>query len=376
MKFLRILLAACLLLFIPSVVYAQTCGSNCIEEYTKKIAELQGQEHTLANQIALLNSQISLTTLKIGNIRVQIEKLAGEVDELSNEIGRLEVLKTRRLELVLHRIPESYKRMRVSQFGLLFFSKNFSEFISRLEYIRTVESQDALNYQKLQDIQDQFAERKELREKKKVEQETLKKEQEQESIVLSSQKRQKQALLDQTKNDEVVYQRLLAQALAEKQAVDRAIASAVAVGPIKRGDPMALVGNSGYPGCSTGAHLHFEVRKNNSWVDPSSYLSSKSVSDEQNGGSWTVGSGNWDWPLSDTIRVTQHFGKTPWSWRYTYSGGIHTGFDMISSSSIVIRAPSDGILYSSSEACGSSSIIKIKYIDHGDGVLSFYLHVQ
>jgi hypothetical protein len=44
--------------------------------------------------------------------------------------------------------------------------------------------------------------------------------------------------------------------------------------------------------------------------------------------------------------------------------------------SAVIRAPSDGVLFSSSQNCGSSSIIKIKYIDHGDGVMSFYLHVQ
>ena len=100
------------------------------------------------------------------------------------------------------------------------------------------------------------------------------------------------------------------------------------------------------------------------------------VQDNYSGVNWTVGSGSWDWPLQDIVRLTQHFGKTPYSWQYGYSGGIHTGFDMVSTSSDVIRAPADGTLYSSSQTCGGSSIIKIKYIDHGDSTISFYLHVQ
>ena len=166
------------------------------------------------------------------------------------------------------------------------------------------------------------------------------------------------------------------QALAEYQAVQQAIATGSKIGPVKKGAPIALVGNSGYPNCSTGSHLHFEVHQNNSWVNSENYLSSKNVDDEQSGGNNNIGSGSWDWPLSDPIIVTQRYGVTPWSWRYKYSGGIHTGVDMVSNGSAVIRAPADGILYSSSQGCGGSSNINIKYIDHGNGLISFYLHVQ
>lgn len=365
------------LIFFPISVRAADPGVNkTIEELQKKISQLQQEENTLSKQIALLDSQISLTTLRISTIRSAITKLTQEIDELAGEIERLEELLTRRTELVLRRIPESYKRKSTSQFGMLFLSNSFSDFIARVKYIATVQGKDAALLFQLKATQNNFEERKGLREEKKLEQEKLKKQLEQESAALARQKREKQVLLEQTKNSEEVYQKLLAQALAEKQALDRALIESVKVGPVKKGDPIAVVGNTGYPGCSTGAHLHFEVRKGGTWVDPGGYLSSKRVREDQNGGEATLGGGSWDWPLEDTIRITQYFGQTPYSWRYQYSGGIHTGYDMVSASSNIIRAPRDGDLYSSSQPCGSGSVIKIKYIDHGDGVLSFYLHVQ
>jgi hypothetical protein len=245
-----------------------------------------------------------------------------------------------------------------------------------MKYLSRIQDENTQLYRQLQNVQDTYGERKNLREKKKVQHESLKVQFEQQSWELDRQKREKQILLDQTKNSEAVYQKLLAQALAEKTAIEQALIQGVSLGPVKQGDPIALVGNTGFPGCSTGAHLHFEVRKNNAWTDPSDYLSSKSVIDDQNGGNRTIGGGSWSWPLQDTIRLEQYFGKTPYSWRYSYSGGIHTGIDMISTASTVIRAPKDGTLYSSSQSCGSSSVIKIKYIEHADGVVSLYLHVQ
>ncbi len=215
-KLLRILLVFCVFLFtVPSVIFAQSEVEARIAEYESKISELQGKGRTLANQIHLLDSQISLATLRIDTTKSQIEKLSSEIVGLNDEIDRLEDLKTKRLTLVLHRIPESYKRGQSSQFGLLLFSKNFADFIARVQYLRTVEAEDALNYRKLQDTQDQYNERKALREKKKEQSEELKKQLEQQSLALARQKKEKQALLDETKNSEATYQVLLSQAKAQ-----------------------------------------------------------------------------------------------------------------------------------------------------------------
>ncbi len=385
MKMLRILaILLCVLGLGVAAVRAQETADvqNKIEEYQRKITELQSQENSLSKQINLINSQIGLTTLRIASIKDGIDKLSTEIEELNDEIDRLEVLKTKRLELVLHRIPETYKRHRAPQFGIVLFSQNVMDFLTRVKYLSHVQAEDAELYKQLQNTQDTYGERKDLREDKKKQHESLKAQMEDQSRQLDRQKREKQVLLEQTKSSEIVYQQLLAQALAEKLALERALKEGIKLGEVKRGDVIGLVGNTGWHqnpnlSCSTGKHLHLEVRKNSSWVDPGGYLSSKTIRDEQYGTDVTLGSGNWSWPISDPIRLTQKFGHTPYSSIYTYSGGIHTGYDMVSTSSDLIRAPADGTSYRSSQLCKTGgNIINIVYIDHGDGVISFYLHVQ
>ena len=321
-----------------------------------------------------MDTQIYLTGLKIQNTEERVKKIQQEIGVLTGRIDGLDDSLSKVSKLLIETVVAGYKEKPLSFFDILLNSGNIGELMNKFKYVKVAEENNQKMLIHIQEAKLNFEEQKTLREKKKIELDELEKQLQVQKISLDVQKDEKEILLTETQSDEKKYQQLLSQALAEYSAIQKAIVSGAKVGPVKKGDPIALVGNSGAPYCSTGAHLHFEVRNNNAWVNAENYLKPHGVSNHQDGNG-TIGSGSWDWPIQDPIILEQRYGKTPWSWRYRYSGGIHTGIDMWSQTSDVIRAPADGILYSSAEKCGSATI-NIKYIDHGDGLMSFYLHVQ
>src|SRR3989338_9104074 len=345
-KLASLLLLLLFLLTVTSAVAQQSSGdlTKKIEEYQRKLKELSVQKNTLSSQIQYMNTLINLTTLKIQDTEEKVNKTQKEIELLTSRIEGLDGSLNYLTKLLVKKVIAGYKNHSFSLLQVIMDTSNASDLLSKYKYIKIAQENN----------------QKQLIDQKND---------------LNYQKVQKEKLLADTQNDETKYQQLLSQAIAEFNAIQKAIATGAKIGSVKKGDPIALVGNSGAPYCSTGSHLHFEVRKNNSWINAEEYLSSKQIDNNQDGGTISLGSGSWDWPISDPIVLEQRYGKTPYSWRYSYSGGIHTGIDMWSRSSEVIRAPADGTLYTSSQNC-SGATINIKYIDHGDGILSFYLHVQ
>ncbi|MFH1970916.1 MAG: peptidoglycan DD-metalloendopeptidase family protein, partial [Patescibacteria group bacterium] len=265
-----------LFLFFNKNTNAQSCNdigniNERIDCYQKELSKLSSQSKTLSNQIAQFDAQIRLATLKISSTEEKIELLGGRIDRLE---GSLDVLSI----AFSSRAVETYKMVRYEDPVLILISSpDLKEAVTRFFYLKRIQDADRDLLERLQKTQTDYK-------VEKTDQEQLHIELENQKADLNKQKASKNALLSQTKNNEKEYQGLLAQAYAEKAAIEAALVSGIKVGPVKKGDPIALVGNTGYPGCSTGKHLHFELRRNNSWFDPSSQLQSKSVQDDQNGG--------------------------------------------------------------------------------------------
>ncbi len=357
MKIVHILLGVLLLGYLVTSIRADTYTdkANQIRDLEKKVLDLQTQAKTLSSQVAAYDGQIQLTNLKI-------EQTEDQITTLSSKITSLESKLQERTQVLQQQIIQTYKKGPVDPLQILFSSSDVSQIISRFKYLQIVQANNRKFLHDTQVVQTTYAQQKSLVEESKKRLEDQKR-------TLAQLRLQRDNLLKQTKSSEVVYQKQLEQARLELEAISKALATASKQGPVKVGDPIGVVGNSGYPSCSTGKHLHFEVRQNDAWVNAENYL--KNMTDKSG---LNIGGGKWDWPLQGSIEITQRYGNTPYSYRYAYSGGIHTGIDMVSSED-VIRAPADGTLYSSAQKCGSSTL-NIKFIDHGNGLKTLYLHVQ
>lgn len=361
------------------------------EEFRKKVAELQEKDKTLKNQLAIIDNQISLTTIRIEQTQSrltekekELQGLSQDIENLSGRITRLSDSLVFQTKVLGDRVRASYKNSYVSPLQVLLGGQDLMGSLTRYKYLKILEEQDRRMLAQMKVTRENYKEQKNNLEDKKAQVEIVKRQIETEKKSLETaraeikrQRGDKAYLLEITRSDEKKYQDLLRQAQAEREAIERAITSislkdGVAV---KTGDPIALMGNSGSPNCSTGTHLHFEVRKNGSYENPAAYLSGHDVSYDSQVAPMDY-TGSWRWPPADPIIISQEYGMSFWAKSGFYRGSPHTGIDMYNPrNEYMIRAPADGTLYKGSTNC-SGSTLKYAAIDHGNGLFSYYLHIQ
>lgn len=385
MRFLRILsLIPALVLFLAillPVAFAQSTEDQLkkketeIKELEAKVAELRNQEKTLSLQISVMNNQIKLTELRIESTKQLIAKLEEDITLLGGKIEKLEGKLAEVSEVLLNRIVVWYKVGNINPVQAIFASHGFSDFVSRSKYIEVAQERDRKLLFELEQTKINYNNQKDILSTKQDEQEKLKSQLEKLSEELAQQKKDKEALLEVTRNDEKRYQQLLEAALAEKSAIERALTLPLKDGqPIKQGETIALIGNSGAPGCSSGTHLHLEFRKDGGAQNPADFLKNQSVTfDNSPDGSFSF-NGSWEWPI-ESPRITQGFGMTHWARIGWYGGGPHNGIDMTSESTSLIKAPKDGTIYKGSISCRGATMNYVA-IDHGENLFTWYFHVK
>jgi len=351
-----------------------------IQELESKLIEVRATAKTLSQQIGYMDNQIRLTQLKVAAHQADIDRLNDEINDLGGKIETLNGQFDQLSEALAKRIAQSYKRRQVSIFNL-FLGNSFSEFSGQIRYLQAAQQNDQQLMVAMEQTKRNFSSQKKLKEDKQLLLDKAQKSLETEKSVLDRQKAGKQALLTATKNDEKRYQALLAAAHAEQTAIENAIASAVNQlqdgQPVEAGQQIALMGNSGAAGgCSTGAHLHFEVTDyDGTHHNPANFL--KSIDNI----TWDLApdvpfsfTGSWDWPMDD-VRVTQGYGYTWWAKSGFYGGRPHTGIDMVGMSSIVIKTPLAGTLYKGTAQCRGKPMNYVA-VKHDNGYITWYWHVQ
>ncbi|MBI4034824.1 MAG: hypothetical protein HY381_00320 [Candidatus Chisholmbacteria bacterium] len=350
-----------------------------IEELEAKISQLQGEQKTLSSTIAYLNASISKTQAQIQKTNLELAQLESDIASLSGKIAVLDVSLEQLTTLLVNRIKAFYKHeSTVNPAVLLFSAGGVGEFFNRLQYLQLIQRHDRKIIFETEQVRTNFDLQREAKEQKQAEVESLKKRLERERVTLARQQTEKQRLLLETKNSERVYQERLAAAVAELAAIQGIIAgkgTETQVKDVSEGEKIATVLTSGpnLYACSSGPHLHFELIKDSTHQNPFNFLSSKSLvwdnpDPQQNG------SGSWNWPVNDPIRITQSYGQTFYS--SIYAGGVHTGVDMVNSDNYEVKAVRKGTLYRGGIGCRGGTLQYVR-VDHADDEYdTYYLHVN
>ncbi|MBI2028287.1 MAG: hypothetical protein HYT07_01630 [Candidatus Levybacteria bacterium] len=361
-----------------STVSAQSASDlqKTIDDLKGKISDLQSQAKTLSSQIAIMDNQIKLTEARIEQNKKEIIDLTLDIDTATKKIHNLQESLDALSEVLLARIVATYISGTLEPWEVVLSSRSASDLLLKYNYLKSAQSRDKRLIFEVQQAKNDYSNQKLIFEDKKKKIEALKIQLERYTIQLSQEKKDKNALLLVTRNDEKIYQQKLQAALAEQAAIAKITAGGgvtTFVGKIKEGDVIGYV-ISGSSACSSGAHLHFELFKDKSIQDPSSYLSNKSVDfKNEPDGSFSFG-GSWRWPLNDPILITQGYGMTHWARLGWYGGGPHTGIDIYSSSSSSVYSVKEGDLFKGSIACGGGQLL-FSRVDQSDGIQTFYLHM-
>lgn len=354
--------------------------AGCIDYFNRKLADLGSQKKTLSSQIAQFNSQIQLTQLKISDSIATIDKLEKEIGALGARIGYVNQSVDKLESLLKKRILATYEQGFVSNLEIIVSSRDFSDLILRLQYLKQVQESDKKILTGLQQTKANYANQKDEREAKQAQIEASKKQLEALKASIDKQKIEKQAFLEQTKNDEARYQLLLSEAQAE-QAVSFGGGTETYLRDVSQGDSIATIASMGVSaGCSSGPHLHFEAHKNGAVQDPNNYLKNTSYNYNYPDSYKTVyGSinphGDLPWPINDPIGINQGFGAQKNSPQYGPAG--HLGIDMQVGSGDAtgqtVKTIKSGKLYGGSYNCPNGRLLYAR-VKHEDGLDTLYLH--
>ena len=195
-------------------------------ELRKKIQEKQTEQASLKNQISILDSGIAKTEIEIKSAQLDIDKTALEIKKVTLEIKDTESDIQRKkdyLASVLRLIAQNDDK---SQLEIILAHKSLSEFLDQVEYIKNLNASLEETLIKVKAVKADLEKQNSGLDNKKKDLENLKKNLEEKKGEINDQKVNKEYILDETRQSEKEYQKILAAAEAEQERANATIIEA------------------------------------------------------------------------------------------------------------------------------------------------------
>lgn len=303
-----------------------------IAEYEAALQEVGAEKDTLQRAINRLELERKKVQADIRYTENQISNTDLEINKLVIEIGNTKQDIVENKEAIAEIIRNLHINDDDSMIELLLRHKNLSEFWNEIEDLETVRDSIQAQVHSLVSLKRQLEEKHERETEKREELVDLKQKYDGQQQVLVHNQREKDTLLEQTKNEEERYQQLLAEKRAAREQI-------------------------------TAELREFEA-KLQFILDPTSIPSR--------------GTAVFAWPIKN-VRITQLFGGTEFAKNNPgiYGRGYHPGVDFGASVGTPIYAPLSGTVrwVDNTDAIpGCYAWGKWTLIDHANGLSTLYAH--
>jgi murein DD-endopeptidase MepM/ murein hydrolase activator NlpD len=308
-----------------------------IDQLNRDIKQKQEEINKVSNEAKTLQGNIQVLDLSKKNIetnivqtQTKIQKASLTIDKLSIEIQELSRQEKNSREAIGGSIKSIYEQKNES------ILENFLSNRSIAQSMNKIFDQNKLTESLHQHVEAIIAIREDLKEKyqgvftQKQELLGLEKNLSGQKKAVEATKQEKAKILQQTKNTEAEYQRILNQKIAQREAFEKEL-------------------------------FEFESQLKIA-LDPKSFASSKP--------------GILSWPL-DSVRITQLFGRTADAKRL-YVSGTHNGIDFAASDGTPIKSALNGVV----EATGNTDVGacysygKWILLKHDNGISTLYAHLS
>ncbi len=307
-----------------------------IDQYQQEIDKNAKEANTLKKQINLLEitkkklaSDISLTQKQIESAELTLEDLGLQIQDKEKDING----KILTLAEIIRNMNDAESTSLVE---LVLSQHNFSDFFGDLEQIENFQKEININLTQLQTLKKILQDEEAQKEAQKNNLENFKSKLVDQKQLVDINKTSKNKLLQDTKNKETTYKKLLADQLAKEQALQDEISA-----------------------------FEEQIRIT---IEPSSLPK--------------AGSGILQWPVDNSV-ITQYFGDTPFATQnpQVYGGKGHDGIDLRASVGTPIKAARLGVVMAIGNTVSLCRGYQIGYgkwvlIKHDNNLSTFYAHLS
>ncbi|MBI4120638.1 MAG: peptidoglycan DD-metalloendopeptidase family protein [Parcubacteria group bacterium] len=314
--------------------------SSLIEELEKEIRAYETRLNALDKEAKTLQnavSQIELTEKKLqADIRLTKERITAASKNITTLTGEIED-KNAGIEKNSAAIGEIVRRVNELEsetlIEILLTENSFSVFWDTVENLGQLQASVHQNVKTLQSLKSSLEEKRALRTKEREQHVALAERLDDQKELETANRKAKETLLKETKNQESNYKKILSEKQALKEALEREIRDFEAQIELEI-DPNSLP--------DTGAVLR--------------------------------------WPV-DNVVITQYFGNTPFASQnpQVYNGGGHNGIDLRAPNGTIIRSAANGVVADTGDtdrACDGASYGKWVLVRHYNNLSTLYAHLS